>query len=162
MKKTLLLFSLLQLSCQLANAQDEKIQALLVYKFIENVGWPIEKQGLVIGVIGDTKVKDELVKAIQARQKTNMEVRMINAADAPECDVVYLPEEHNSVCKTVIETTYGKSSLIVTEDVAMIKKGAGIGLIKENNKIGCSVNKPSLDRRNIKVTKQILLMSKEI
>lgn len=162
MKKVLFLFSLLQLSCQLANAQDEKIQALLVYKFIENVGWPTEKQELVVGVIGDTKVKDELVKAIQARQKTNMEVRMINAADASQCDVVYLPEEHNSVCKAIIENTYGKMILIVTEDAAMIKKGAGIGLVKENNKIGFAVNKPSLDRRNIKVTKQILLMSKEI
>jgi len=161
MKKLILLISLLQLSCQIVNAQDEKVKALLLYKFIENAEWPMEKQELVVGIVGDVKVKEELIKAIQARNR-KMEVRIIGATDASQCDVIYIPEDHNSLCKFITQETYGKSILIVTEDASMIKQGAGISLVKENNKIGFTVNKPSLDRRSIKVTKQILLMSKEI
>jgi hypothetical protein len=157
MKRILLLCGLALLSLQTVSAQDEKIQAIFLCKFIENINW--SKDELVVGILGTTKVKDELIGILQCRKKNNIQVKEIDLTEVLSCDVVFLAENENSLCKSLMEITRKKTMLIVTEDATLIKKGAGISFVKEDNKVGFVVNKSSLDERSVKLSSTIIKMS---
>ena len=50
----------------IASAQDEKFQAIFLYKFIDNVNWPDAKRDLRIGILGSSDVLDEFNKILKA------------------------------------------------------------------------------------------------
>lgn len=67
-KRTTVVFYLLMLlTSTVSSAQDEKFQAIFLYKFIENINWPDAKRNLVVGILGETSVQDELEKILQTR-----------------------------------------------------------------------------------------------
>jgi len=162
-RKLLVLFYLLFLFMPtISDAQDEKFEAIFLYKFIENINWPDERKNIVVGIVGETQVHDEFEKILQSRNNTSIRVKKIVSAEAGTCDVVFVPEHQNPMLSAILENTYKKSILIVTETAGLTKKGAGIGFLKEKNKLGFVVNKSSLDGRSLKVSNAVLNLSKEI
>src|SRR6266571_553649 len=94
--KAFLPFAFLLLISAIAQAQDSKIQAIFLYKFIEYVHWPDSRKELVIGIVGETEVQDEFEKMLKARGNNNLTVKKIKTDEASTCDVIFLPESQNS------------------------------------------------------------------
>jgi hypothetical protein len=159
---TVVFYLLMLLTSTVSQAQDEKFQAIFLYKFIENINWPDAKRNLVVGIVGETSVQDELEKILQTRNNSTISVTKITSAEALSCDIVFLPEEQNSSLHTIVENTSRKSILIVTETAGLIKKGACISFLREKNKLGFAVNKSTLDLRSLRVSSALLNLSQQI
>jgi len=163
MRNRLIFFYLLFLFIPAVSvAQNEKFEAIFLYKFIENINWPDERRNIVVGIVGETQVHDEFEKILQSRNNTTIRVKKIVSTDAVTCDVVFLPEGQNPILGAILENTYKKSILIVTETSGLTKKGACISFLRDNNKLGFAVNRSSLDGRSLKVSSALLNLSKEI
>lgn len=161
--KTTVLFCLLLLfTPKISEAQNEKFQAIFLYKFIENINWPDARKNLVVGIVGETQVQDELEKILQSRNNSTISVKKITSEEATTCDIVFLPEKQNSLFNTIVENTSKKSILIVTEAPGLTKKGACISFLKEKNKLGFAVNKSTLDLRSLRVSSSLLNLSQQI
>lgn len=161
-KTTVLLCLLLLFIPKRSEAQDEKFQAMFLYKFIENINWPGSKRNLVVGIVGETVVQDELEKILQSRNNSTISVKKITPAEAPGCDIVFLPEKQNSSLPSIVEDTNRKSILIVTETAGLTKKGACISFLREKNKFGFAINKSTLDLRSLRVSTSLLNLSEQI
>lgn len=162
-KKASVVFCLLLLFIpKLSVAQDEKFQAIFLYKFIENINWPDSRKNLVVGIVGETHVQDEFEKILQSRNNSTISVKKITSAEAATCDIVFLPEKQNSMFNTIVESTNKKSILLVTEAASLAKKGACISFMREKNKLGFAVNKSTLDLRSLRVSSTLLNLSQQI
>jgi len=146
----------------LASAQDEKFQAIFLYKFIDNVNWPDSKRDLRVGIIGSTEVLEEFQKILKARSADNLIAQKITASEVATCDVIFIPQTHNSVFHKVIENAKSKSILVITEEADFVKKGAGISFLHEDDRLGFIINKHALDAKGLRVSTLLLTLGKEI
>lgn len=146
----------------IASAQDEKFQAIFLYKFIDNVNWPDSKRDLRVGILGSSDVLDEFNKVLKARSANNLVAQKITVSEVTTCDVIFIPETHNSVFHKIIENIKSKSILVITEDSDFVKKGAGISFLHEEDKLGFIVNKHALDAKGLRVSTLLLTLGKEI
>lgn len=164
MKYSLTLFATLffLLLMKTSSAQESKIKAIFIYKFIENTQWPNGNTNVTIGVVGTSEVVAELEKLLSSRNKTYINVRKINVANVPECDAVFIPSSNDEDFNTVLASTKGKSILLITETSHLAKKGAGIGFSMEDGRLGYVVNRSHLDICRLKVTQNIVNMAKEV
>jgi hypothetical protein len=89
----------------ISEAQDEKFQAIFLYKFIENINWPDARKNLVVGIVGQTYVQDELEKILQSRNNSTISVKKITSAEEATCDITLLPKKQNAMFN---RTTAGK------------------------------------------------------
>ncbi len=161
-RTTVVFYLLMVLIPKVSTAQDEKFQAIFLYKFIENINWPDSRKNLVVGIVGETSVQDELEKILQSRNNSTISVKKITSAEAVSCDIVFLPERQNSSLNSIVENTNRKSILFVTETAGLIKKGACISFLREKNKLGFTVNKSTLDLRSLRVSSALLNLSQHI
>jgi hypothetical protein len=162
-KKTTILFCLLLLFIpKKSEAQDEKFQAMFLYKFMENINWPDGRKNLVVGIVGETRMQDEFEKILQSRNNSVVSVKKITSAQAATCDIVFLPEKQNSMFSAIVESTNKKSILIITEAAGLTRKGACISFMKDKNKLGFAVNKSTLDLRSLRVSTALLNLGQEI
>ena len=146
----------------ITTAQDEKFQAIFLYKFIDNINWPDSKRDLRVGILGSSDVLDEFNKILKARSVDNLVAQKITVSEATTCDVVFIPQTHNSVFHKVMENVKSKSILVITEESDFVKKGAGISFLYEEDKLGFIVNKHALDAKGLKVSTLLLNLGKEI
>jgi hypothetical protein len=109
-------------SCITATAQESKVRALFVLKFVENVLWPNEKKALIIGVIGKEEVFDELQARLKAKNPNGITVKKITASEAATCDVVYIASSVNNAITGI--SSLNKEILIITE-ADLSRRGSG-------------------------------------
>jgi len=156
------MLTLLLLMPLVVSAQNEKFQAIFLYKFIDNINWPDSKRNLRIGIIGNTEVLEEFQKILKVRSTANLTVQKISVSEVATCDVIYIPQSHSSTFNKVMEYAKSKSILIVTEETDFVKKGAGISFLQEADKLEFVVNKHALDVKGLKVSTLLLTLGKEI
>lgn len=146
----------------ITTAQDEKFQAIFLYKFIDNINWPDSKRDLRVGILGSSDVLDEFNKILKARSVDNLVAQKITVSEATTCDVIFIPQTHNSVFYKVMEHVKSKSILVITEESDFVKKGAGISFLYDDDKLGFVVNKHALDEKGLKVSTLLLNLGKAI
>lgn len=148
-------------SLALAQAQESKIQAIFLLKFIENVSWPKEKKGLVIGVVGNSAVMAELEGRLKLKNPDGIIVKKIGAGESASCDVVFLPTDRDNQFEAVTASVANKSVLLVTES-DLAKKGAGISFIKQGGKLQFQINKNDIESRGLKVAGTLLSLGTQV
>jgi hypothetical protein len=144
-----------------AQTQESKIQAIFLLKFIENVSWPKEKKGLIIGVIGASDVTAEIEARLKMKNPDGIVVKKITAAEAASCDVVFLPSTKDNQFATVTDSILAKSVLFVTES-DLAKKGAGISFVKEGGKLQFQINKNEMESRGLKIGGTLLSLGTQV
>ena len=133
-----------------------------MYKFIEGTGWPNDKKELLIGVLGDSDIQPEMEKMIQTLNDAKLRIKKIGLGEVNGCDVIFLPSSQDAQFTSVKDKTNGKSILLVTESAELAEKGAGISFLKDGTKLSFTINKTSLETRNLKVSGSLTSMGKQI
>lgn len=144
-----------------AQSQESKIQAIFLLKFIDNVSWPKEKKGLVIGVVGSSEVMDEIEERLKLKNPDGIVVKKVNAAETASCDVVFLPSSKDNQFGTITQSLSNKSVLLVTES-NLAKKGAGISFLKEGGKLQFQINKNEVESRGLKIGSTLLNLGSQV
>ena len=151
----------LALSLAKAQTQENKIQAIFILKFVENVSWPKEKKGLIIGVVGSSEVLSEIEGRLKLKNTDGFIVKKISASEAGSCDAVFLPSAKDSHISTVTESLHNKSILLITES-DLVKKGAGISFQKESGKLQFVINKNEVESRGLNIGTALLSLGSQV
>ncbi|MBN1116335.1 MAG: YfiR family protein [Bacteroidales bacterium] len=165
MKKFSLFFLIISLVSVSVKAEDNiaKIQALYIYNFLRNVGWPEDvKDEYVIGVTGETAVYDELVKFTQNREIAGKRIKVIkcnNCADLLRCQVIFISKDKCSCLKEINQTLKGKGCLTIFENNTNIISNATIDLIENGTKLSYRINQNVVSEQNLTISHNIVKMS---
>ena len=144
-----------------AQTADQKVRALFIFKFVDNVSWPGEKKALVIGVINNDAIYKEIESRLQQKNPGGIVVRKITPDQVASCDVVYLPASESKLIAQVSSNCHGKEVLIISES-DLSRKGSGISFIEEGGRLHFLINRNSLESRGLKVSNTLLSLGRQV
>ncbi len=146
------------------NAQSvESYQALFIVKFMDYINFPDKGKNTNIGVMGNTKVLQELNALLKRKGNANCTVKKLGyLEEAKKYNIVFVPAAEHESCLSIIEKTASQSILIITENAALVEKGAGIGFLRENSKLRFVINNNTLQAKNIKVSSDLLKLASKV
>ncbi len=142
---------------------DYKAYTLFLYNFMKYIEWPNTEGDFVVGVMGDSPIKKELVTLSETKKAKGRKIviKVISTADeAAGCSLVYIPSAKSSMLKLILEKTKGKPILIVGERDGLAKKGAGISfVIDDDDALKFDMNKSVIDAQSLKVTNLLVQLA---
>ncbi|HEY4799207.1 MAG TPA: YfiR family protein, partial [Bacteroidia bacterium] len=139
---------------------DYKAYTLFLYNFMKYIEWPDPTGDFVIGVMGDSPIKNDL-KTLSENKKAKgrkIVVKILATADdAAGCNMIYIPSEKSSFLKPIADKMKGKSVLIVAEREGLAKKGAAISfMVDEDDTLKFDINKSVIDSQSLKIANVLI------
>lgn len=151
----------LALVCISAEAQMAQFQALYLYNFAKNIGWPAEdaNKEFVISVIGDNDLAAELNKLASTKSIGSRKVvvkESATAAGLQKSDIVYLGESKSSQISGLMSAQDGNKNLIVCGKNGLCAQGAGISFLSEGGKLKFEISNKNIAKRGLQVSQKLL------
>ena len=142
---------------------DYKAYTLFLYNFMKYIEWPNTEGDFVVGVMGDSPIKKELIALSETKKAKGRKiiVKVIHTADeAVGCSMVYIPSAKSSMLKLLLEKTKSKPILIVGEREGLAKKGAAISfVVDDDDALKFDMNKSVIDSQSLKVTNLLVQLA---
>ena len=142
---------------------DYKAYTLFLYNFMKYIEWPDATGDFIIGVVGESPIKQELSTLAETKKAKGRKivVKVIFTADeATGCSMVYIPSQKSSMLKPIFEKTKNKPVLIVGEREGLAKKGAGISfVIDDDDALKFDLNKSVMDSQSLKVANLLIQLA---
>ena len=144
-----------------AQTTNHQVYALFIVNIAKYSLWPVHTGDMQITVYGKTKVYDELLK--QNGKSVNGVVKVNQIDDLASLgtpNIIYLADGKSSSLDELLKAVEGKSVMIITEREGLFKKGAGFSfVILENNTLRFDINNSDLEKRQIKVSKNLAALA---
>ncbi len=150
-----------------ASAQERpnhEIHAAMLYNFIKYVQWPNESEAgdFVVGVIGDDNVFATLKQWYDNKPKGAKKYvirKLASAAEAGDCQVVYIGKSKNRDFDTIKGSIAAKSVLTITDGNGMAQKGSCINFKVIDGKLKFELNQAVVGAASLKVSTQLSSMA---
>lgn len=154
---TIILACLCSISIK-AQTTNYQVYALFVVNIAKYSAWPGTGADMEITVIGKSKVFDELLK--QNGKNVNGRVIKVKQAegvtDIGQPNILYVADSKSGSIDEILQATQGKPILVIGEREGLFKKGAGFSfVVMENNTLRYDINNTELEKRQIKVSKNL-------
>lgn len=123
-----------------------ELQAAYLYNFVKYIKWPTEPEKFVIGVFGDEETMEVLQKTLKGKKAGDKEImlrKMTTTDESSTFHVIYISESSSKELALLKEIIGVKSVLIVTER-DMVKKGASISFVVEDERLRFKLKKSAL------------------
>ena len=146
----------------IAQTTNHPVYALYVVNIAKYSEWPNGVSELKISVLGKTKVYDELLK--HNGKTVNGHVLKVTQieeiTEIGDAHILYVADGRSGALSDVIVQTESKPLLIIGEREGLFKKGAGFSfIVMENNTLRFDINATQLEKRNIKVSKNLTTLA---
>lgn len=143
------------------NNTQAKFRALYIYQIATLVDWPAQyKNGsFIIGVFGDDKVYDELVKSHGSKTVGSQPLKLLkfnSVEEVSKCHVLYIAPDKNNHSAELIKKYKSSSTLFATESAGMLKSGAVVNFLIHNNKVAFELSKANAAKYNLVVTSTVM------
>ncbi|MCQ2237356.1 MAG: YfiR family protein [Bacteroidales bacterium] len=161
MRKLLFLSAVLLLLCNVCRAQMAQFQALYIYNFAKNIGWPDGSSELVITVIGDNDLMSELSRLATSKNVGSRKVIVKESATTngiPKSDIIYLGESKAGQIGTLLANQEGNKNLIVCGKKGQCANGAGISFLNEGGKLQFEISNKNISKRGLQVSQKLLTL----
>lgn len=141
-----------------------EIHSAMLYNFIKYVQWPNEGEAgeFVVGVIGDENVFNTLKQWYDGKPKGSKKYvikKLASAAEAGDCQVVYVGKSKNKDFENIKTSITGKSVLTITDGNGMGQKGSCINFKVIDGKLKFELNQGVVTGANLKVSSQLSSMA---
>ena len=158
MKILLLAFCVAASFSAKAQTTNYQVYALFVVNIAKYSSWPNASSDMEITVIGKTKVYDELLK--QNGKNVNghvIKVKQVESvADIGQPNILYVADGKSGSIDEILLAIQGKPVMVIGERESLFKKGAGFSfVILENGTLRYDINNTDLEKRQIKVSKNL-------
>lgn len=142
-----------------AQDMDYRFQTVFIYNFTKYMQWKnTPDNSFTIGVIGQSPIKQELLKMAATKKVGNKRIvvkTFKNARDIQPCQMVYVPRQASSQINAVLAKAQSLNSLVVTEAPGLAKKGSNINFIKESGRWKFELNRSTTKAAGIRVSSQL-------
>lgn len=173
----LLAFSMLVLPA--ARSQEavsaEQLKAAFLYNFVRFVEWPTNALGpdtmpLTIGVIGGGSAGDKfaseltsLLKEKKAHNHPLVVKKLTSAADAANCQVVFVADGESRRTSQIIEVTRKKPILLVGEADDFLTNGGMIYIFpdEKQKQLRFEINPQATEQAGLTVSSHLLRLSRK-
>lgn len=144
---------------------DYAIQANIIYHFTKYIDWPDYKKSgdFIIGIIGDTRLYDELKKSIANKMVGNQKIIVIKFSSSVtsfNCHILFIPDNESGSIKKIVSRTAGTSTLLVSESEGLAKKGGCINFIIVSGHLKLEINKNNIEQRELSIASELLQLGK--
>jgi len=141
-----------------------EIHAAMLYNFIKYVQWPNETEPgeFIVGVIGEEKVFNTLKSWYDGKPKGTKKyvIRLLgSAAEAGDCQVVYVGKSKSREFENIKTSVAGKSVLTITDGNGLGQKGSCINFKVIDGKLKFELNQAVVTSANLKVSGQLTSMA---
>ncbi len=141
-----------------------EIHAAMLYNFIKYVQWPNETEPgeFVVGVIGEEKVFNTLKSWYDGKPKGTKKYvikQLASAAEAGDCQVVYVGKSKSREFENIKTSVAGKSVLTITDGNGLGQKGSCINFKVIDGKLKFELNQAVVTSANLKVSGQLTSMA---
>lgn len=153
---TIILFSI-SLS---STAQLEKYKAIFIYKFVQNLEWPAEKNSdsYKIGIYGKSELLDELKTLVSDRSVNGKPIEVlkysINESSSDLC-ILFITDDYKDAVEALAKTAQGNSTVLIGESPGLAKKGAPLNFVEQGNSLKFELNESRLTECNVKASGSI-------
>jgi hypothetical protein len=158
-----LLISICDLCAQDVNS---KIKSIFIYNFTKYVEWPAsQKQGdFIIGVLGSSNpnlIKELEKMALLSKIGTRgFVVKVYNSVDEiGKCQLLFITAEKSSSITAAVAKVAKNSTLVIGENTGLIKKGAVINFVYQENKQKFELSKTNAERFGLTVSSSLVSMA---
>lgn len=164
--RMLLLGSVMLMTAMPVTAQTSsygELQAAYLYNFAKYISWPGESQQFVIGVFQEADIMDDLettLKGKKVKGKVIVLKKITTTEELQGCNIIYVSESNSKSLSLLTESVPGKGKgiLIVTEE-DMIRKGAIISFVIEDDKLRFKLKKRALDEAGLVASDGLLKLA---
>ncbi|OFY16375.1 MAG: hypothetical protein A2X11_15235 [Bacteroidetes bacterium GWE2_42_24] len=145
----------------------ENIMSSFIYNFTAYLTWPVEetKAPFKIIVLGSNEFFQPLnyiagVKMVKGRK---IEVKLITKESEIEpCHILVVSEDFQKSLLTLNDNELLHETVIITNCLGCLTKGASINFVSVNEKIHFEINKKALDIKSIKASSQLLKLAVKV
>jgi hypothetical protein len=144
-----------------AQTTNHQVYALFIVNIAKYSSWPTAHTEMQITVLGKTKVYDELVKQNGKNVNGTVKVNQVDdVAALGSPNIIYLADGKSGALDEVLKAIEGKAVMIITEREGLYKKGAGFSfVVLENSTLRFDINSTDLEKRQIKVAKNLAALA---
>ena len=162
LKLTLLVAFLFLTGSVWAQTTNYQVYALYVVNIAKYSSWPNVQGELRIAVFGKSRVYDELMKQ-NGKSVNGSTLRVYQAEQVDnlaEAHILYVADGKSGTLEDLVKATTGKATMIIAEREGLHKKGAGFSfVIMENSSLRFDMNHTELEKRSIKVSKNLTTLA---
>lgn len=167
MKKIITLAVILFTVAVAAQAQVAQFQALYIYNFAKNTGWPPAdaNREIVITVIGDNALAAELTKFAKTRKigTRSVIVKHVSSVTAVEkSDIIFLGEGKSGQISALNSSQAGQTVLIITGRSGLCSNGASISFVAEDGKLNYEISNENIKDHGLTVSQKLLSLGKQV
>jgi hypothetical protein len=142
-----------------AQTTNYQVHALFLLNIAKYSTWPATASEFHIVVFGKSKIYDELIKHTAGKNINGLPIRITqteNINEITNAQLIFLADGKSNNLTDLVKTTEGKPTMIIAEREGLFKKGAGFSFVLlENNTLRYDINNAELEKRNIKVSKNL-------
>lgn len=138
-----------------------ELQAAYLYNFAKYVKWPRDPAVFIIGIYGGSDITDELETTLTGKKVAGKSIELktlTGPGDIGQCHIIYVSESHSKSISLIKETVGSSSILIVTEE-DLIKKGATISFVVEDDRLKFKLKKSALSNAGLTATEGLLRLA---
>jgi hypothetical protein len=141
----------------------EELQTAYLYNFAKYVTWPSEPETFVIGIYGNPNNLEFLQTTLQSKKMKGKSIEVIAVTDETAIEnnsvnMIFVPEGKSKNFNVLLKAIEGKSILVVTGD-DMIKKGAMISFVVENEKLRFKLKKSIMESVGLVASEGLLKLA---
>lgn len=139
-------------------------KALFVYNFAKYIQWPEDADAEVftIGVMGQKDIFEQLVNLCTEKRINGLPV-VVRMIDDPEkisdCKIIYVSRNQNLFFKDMMGLIGNEKILLVTEGKDMVKQGADISMMKQDNRLAFEINKETIAKKGLFVPNELMVLA---
>jgi hypothetical protein len=173
-RKTYLLIAvLLLMPFSKSNSNDTvdtnaKVKAIFIYNIGKYIEWPVTMSSgdFTIALYGDYPSLWQELNLISNDKSIGTQKIKVRKVGRPEeiqnCHMVYVDQKSSSALPQILSKTSGSNILILTDNEGLASAGAGINFFYENSKQRMEINPGNIEKRNLKISTQLLSLAKII
>lgn len=155
------------LSAMTAEAQIEKFQALFMYKFVQNLEWPSDKEfdNYMIGVIGDDGFKTAITDLVKGRSVKGKPIEVVDytpGASTGKYHLIFIGDKSKNIFEATKKQAIKTATVLVTESSGLGQKGATINFITVGGALKFEMNETTLSASDVKASGSIKSLAKII
>ncbi len=150
----------LTLGTQQIQAEEEKIIAAFIWKFLEFIEFPSSHESFVVGFVGSSRVENFFAEIVRQKRLTSgqvIETRRITSLDeVARCQVVFVAQSENSRLPQILTKTKGKSILTIGIDSDFLLRGGMMNFYIDNAKVRFEYNSDEIAAGKLRCSSQLL------